>query len=50
MLLHLCYKQSKSLSDSDQIRRIQFKPDGTIMYVSERETDGYNNAIFAIFF
>ena len=36
----ITYKQSKVVtSDSDQIRGIQFKPDGTIMYVSERETD-----------
>ncbi len=36
----ITYKQSKVVtSDSEQIRGIQFKPDGTIMYVSERETN-----------
>ena len=36
----ITFKQSKVVtSDSEQIRGIQFKPDGTIMYVSERETN-----------
>ena len=36
----ITYKQSKVVtSDSDQIRGINFKPDGTIMYVTEREAN-----------
>ena len=34
----ITFKQSKVItSDSDQIRGINFKPDGTIMYVTERQ-------------
>ena len=36
----IAYKQSKVVtSDSDQIRGINFKPDGTIMYVTERKAN-----------
>ena len=36
----IAFKQSKVItSDSNQIRGINFKPDGTIMYVTERQGD-----------
>ena len=37
------FKQSKDIStDADGLRQINFKPDGTIMYVTNREKDGYS--------
>ena len=37
------FKQSKDIStDADGLRQINFKPDGTIMYVTNREKDSYS--------
>ena len=36
----ITFKQSKDISsDADGLRQINFKPDGTIMYVTVREKD-----------
>ena len=37
------FKQSKDISsDADGLRQINFKPDGTIMYVTNREKNSYS--------